>query len=459
VKLLRVFRTSLFRYTLNYLVGVSLAVFAVLALVYGSYTLGFFRELNSLIARETLAIAERDARDGIDGVSASIAERIQAPNFPRLFYLLVDAGGNKLAGNLARWPERLGPVEDWVGPGAAIRQWTESGERFEFVGSSTVFDGGERLLVARHYQDITEYLRLTLTVVTQAMIATIVLGSLGAALLALLMERRIAGVNRSIASILSGDLAQRIPVVNVDDDDFARLIVNFNHMLDRLEQLMEGVKQLSDNIAHDLRTPLTRLRNGLASVELDEAGEQREAVTGLLEEADALLATFSALLRIAQIESGNRRSAFCPNDIATIVHDVCEFYEPLAADRGLQVHSRLDGPCPGVCDRDLLFQAFANLLDNAIKYSPAGGAVRVAITRTAQAVQVVVEDQGPGVPAAERDKVFQRFYRLEQSRSRYPGNGLGLSLVQAVIALHGGTVELSDAAPGLRVSVTLPRSA
>ena len=347
MKLLRVFRTSLFRYTLNYLVGVSLAVFAVLALVYGSYTLGFFRELNSLIARETRAIAERDARDGIAGVSSSIAERIQAPNFPRLFYLLVDAQGNKLAGNLARWPERLGPVEDWVGPGAAIRQWTESGERFEFVGSSTVFTGGEQLLVARHYQDITEYLRLTLTVVTQAMIATIVLGSLGAALLALLMERRIAGVNRSIASILSGDLAQRIPVVNVDDDDFARLIVNFNHMLDRLEQLMEGVKQLSDNIAHDLRTPLTRLRNGLASVELDEAGEQREAVTGLLEEADALLATFSALLRIAQIESGNRRSAFCPNDIATIVHDVCEFYEPLAADRGLQVHSRLDGPCPG----------------------------------------------------------------------------------------------------------------
>ena len=212
MKLLRVFRTSLFRYTLNYLVGVSLAVFAVLALVYGSYTLGFFRELNSLIARETRAIAERDARDGIAGVSSSIAERIQAPNFPRLFYLLVDAGGNKLAGNLARWPERLGPVEDWVGPGAAIRQWTESGERFEFVGSSTVFTGGEQLLVARHYQDITEYLRLTLTVVTQAMIATIVLGSLGAALLALLMERRIAGVNRSIASILSGDLAQRIPV-------------------------------------------------------------------------------------------------------------------------------------------------------------------------------------------------------------------------------------------------------
>jgi signal transduction histidine kinase len=298
VKLLRIFRTSLFRYTLNYMVGVSLAVFVVLALVYGSYTLGFFRELNSLIARETSAIASRNASGGIPAVSASIAERIQAPTFPRLFYLLVDARGEKLAGNLARWPERLGPAEDWIGPGVAIRQWTETGFRFEFVGSTTVFAGGERLLVARHYQDITEYLRLTLTVVTQSMLATIVLGSIGAALLALLMERRIVGVNRSIAGILSGDLAQRIPVVNVNDDDFARLIVNFNHMLDRIEQLMEGVKQLSDNIAHDLRTPLTRLRNGLASVELDELGEQRGTVAGLIEEADALLATFSALLRI-----------------------------------------------------------------------------------------------------------------------------------------------------------------
>jgi signal transduction histidine kinase len=457
MRLLRGFRTSLFRYTLNYMVGVSLSVFVVLALVYGSYTLGFFRELNNLIARESAALALRNTEGGIDGVSALIGERIQAPTLPRLFYLLVDGQGQKLAGNLARWPERLGPVEGWVGPGAAIRQWTESAERHEFVGATTVFPGGERLLVARHYQDITEYLRLTLTVVAQAMLATIVLGSIGAALLALLMERRIVGVNRSIAGILSGDLAQRIPVVNVNDDDFARLIVNFNHMLDRIEQLMEGVKQLSDNIAHDLRTPLTRLRNGLASLELDELGEQRGMVAGLIEEADALLATFSALLRIAQIESGNRRAAFAATDLATILADVCEFYEPLAADRGLHVDTRLASPCASVCDRDLLFQAFANLLDNAIKYSPAGTTVTVELAQHEGGVEVVFADQGPGIPLAERDKVFQRFYRVEESRSGHPGNGLGLSLVQAVIALHGGSVALSDNSPGLRVRVFLPR--
>lgn len=438
------------------MIGVSIAVFVVLALVYGSYTLGYFRELNALVEKETAALAAREASDGIPGVSATIAERIQAPTFPRLFYLLVDASGEKLAGNLARWPERLGPVGDWIGPAAALRQWTEPGEPFEFVGSTTVFPGGGRLLVARHYQDITEYLRLTLTVLAQAMLATIVLGSIGAALLALLMERRIGVVNRSIAGILSGDLAQRIPVLNANDDDFARLIVNFNHMLDRIEQLMEGVKQLSDNIAHDLRTPLTRLRNGLANLEIDEPGTQRDAVASLIEEADALLATFSALLRIAQIETGNRRAAFASEDLATVLADVCEFYEPLALERGLEVRTHLCAPCVVVCDRDLLFQAFANLLDNAIKYSPPDGVVDVSLVHRATGIEVVITDQGPGIPAGERDKVFQRFYRVEASRSGHPGNGLGLSLVQAVIALHGGTVSLGDIAPGLRVGVSLP---
>ena len=456
IRIPRIFRTSLFRYTLNYVIGVSIAVFVVLALVYGSYTLGYFRELNALVAKETAALAARDTTDGIAGVSGTIAERIQTPTFPRLFYLLVDARGEKLAGNLARWPERLGPVGDWIGPGAAIRQWTEPGEPFEFVGSTTVFPSGERLLVARHYQDITEYLRLTLTVLAQAMLATILLGSVGAALLALLMERRIGVVNRSIAGILSGDLARRIPVLNANDDDFALLIVNFNHMLDRIEQLMEGVKQLSDNIAHDLRTPLTRLRNGLANLETGGPGREQEAVASLIEEADSLLATFSALLRIAQIETGNRRAAFASDDLATVLADVCEFYEPLALERGLEVRTHLAAPCVAVCDRDLLFQAFANLLDNAIKYSPPDGVIEVSLVHRATGIEVVITDQGPGIPAGERDKVFQRFYRVEESRSGHPGNGLGLSLVQAVIALHGGTVSLGDTAPGLRVSVTLP---
>jgi signal transduction histidine kinase len=311
-------------------------------------------------------------------------------------------------------------------------------------------------MVAQNYQDIREYLRLTLTVLLQAMVATIVLGSIGAALLALWIERRIATVNRSIDGILRGDLSQRIPV-NTADDDFARLIKNFNRMLERIQQLMEGVTQLSDNIAHDLRTPLMRLRNGLSGIELDDLGARRETVAGLIEEADALLATFGALLRIAQIESGNRRAAFQQNDLSTIAADVCEFYEPLAAERGITLETRIARECLGICDRDLLFQALANLIDNAIKYAPEGGCVGLALQCEGPRARFIVSDNGPGIPEAERDKVFQRFYRVEASRSQRPGNGLGLSLVQAVVALHGGEIRLDDNGPGLRVSLGLPR--
>ncbi len=459
MNLSRIFRANLFLYTLYYLIGVSVAVFIVLALIYASLTYGFFGEMNALISAETRMLNERYAAGGEEAVSEEIALRIQEPRFPRLFYLLVDAQGRKIGGNLAHWPERLGQGEEWAGIGHGLREWIRSANTVEFVGSSTRFVNGERLLVARHYQDISEYLRLTLTVLAQTMLATIVLGSVGAVWLALITERRLSSVNRSITEILGGDLSQRIPVSRGPaDDDYMRLIVNFNHMLDRITQLMEGLRQLSDNIAHDLRTPLTRLRNKLTSIELDEHGETREQVAGLIEEADTLLATFNALLRIAQIESGNKRLAFAATDLTTILHDVFEFYEPLAAEKDQQVRLELPAACASVFDRDLLFQAFANLLDNAIKYAPRGGHIEVRLRDEARQHCVSVCDDGPGIPQAERQKVFQRFYRVEGSRSLHPGNGLGLSLVQAVINLHGGSVVLGDNAPGLCVSVSLPRA-
>jgi signal transduction histidine kinase len=457
MNLSRIFRASLFRYTLNYLLGVSVAVFAVLAIGYASLTFSYFRDMNALIGSETRALATRFASEGIGGVSVGIAERIQAASFPRLFYLLVDAHGQKIAGNLAHWPERFGQGEDWLGFERTLAELRGGEQAYDFVGASTRFDDGSRLLVARHFKDISEFLRLTLTVAMQAMLATIVLGFIGAVLLLAILERRIAAINHSIGGILSGELGQRIPVGS-GDDDFTRLIVNFNHLLDRIAQLMEDLKQLSDNIAHDLRTPLTRLRNRLASIEFDEQGERSEAVAELLQESDELLATFNALLRIAQIESGNRRSGFAESDLVPILRDVCEFYEPLAGEKNQSVRVELPASCAGVYDRDLLFQAFANLLDNAIKYAPEGGHITVRLEAGDGNAGVTVGDDGPGIPAAERDRVFQRFYRVEESRSQHPGNGLGLSLVQAVINLHGGSVTLADNRPGLRVTVQLPRT-
>jgi signal transduction histidine kinase len=214
---------------------------------------------------------------------------------------------------------------------------------------------------------------------------------------------------------------------------------------------------VSDNIAHDLRTPLARLRNRLEelSMDIDPSAASRATVEQALEEADGLLNTFNALLRIARIESHDSSSNFAPIDINELVRDVMELYEPLAEEKGLRLTSDLQGRPLVAGDRDLLFQALANLLDNAIKYSPAHSEIRCSLLPDNGGFRLTLSDKGPGIPAEQRDKVFQRFFRLEQSRTT-PGNGLGMSLVQAVMQLHRLTIELQDNQPGLQVIIRFP---
>ena len=289
------------------------------------------------------------------------------------------------------------------------------------------------------------------------MVATIVLGTIGGAITAALSMRRIEGINTSLRRIMSGDFSERIEV-SQSSGDFRRLAENVNQMLDRIEVLMTGVRQVSDNIAHDLRTPLTRLRNKLSDLH-DNCDDpaNREQVEALIDEADGLLGTFGALLRIAQVESGNRRSGFAEVDLCTLVSDVIELYEPLASDKEQHFKTALARVGKVVGDRNLLFQAVANLVDNAIKYTPEGGEVMVGVSIEPEAYRIYVADTGVGIPEADREKVFQRFFRVESSRGCHPGNGLGLSLVQAVVRLHEGSISLEDNCPGLRVVIRLPR--
>jgi signal transduction histidine kinase len=273
------------------------------------------------------------------------------------------------------------------------------------------------------------------------------------------MVRRIEAVNQTSREIMSGDLYRRIPM-DRSGDDFDELAGNLNAMLDRITALMEEVRRISDNIAHDLKTPLSRLKNSLELLHAD-SHEDTESRAALVEqaivEADGLLSTFNALLRIARIESGERHAAFAAVDLPQLLHDVVGFYAPLAEERQQDLTLQVNAVAPLQGDRDLLFQAFANLLDNAIKYTPSQGRIKVGLSEQAGHTRVTVSDSGPGIPEQARDKVFRRFYRLDESR-RQPGNGLGLSLVAAVAKLHEMKLRMEDNAPGLRVAMEFTRS-
>ena len=289
---------------------------------------------------------------------------------------------------------------------------------------------------------------------------TLALALLGGFLMSRSTTRRIEVINNTSRRIMNGHLSLRIPTRGTDDD-FDQLAENLNQMLDRIVYLMEGIRHVSDSIAHDLRTPLTRLRNQLEntlmSVDNDEAREQAGKAVA---EADQLLATFNALLRIARLETRGNTADMQQVPLGELVSDACELYEALAEDKEQQFEQSLEDHVVIEGDRDLLFQMVSNLIDNAIKYTPEQGEIRVNVRKDGNDAIFEVGDSGIGIPDDEKDQVFQRFYRVGKSRS-LPGNGLGLSLVSAVAEIHQGVISLSDHHPGedypgLMVTIRLP---
>jgi signal transduction histidine kinase len=280
---------------------------------------------------------------------------------------------------------------------------------------------------------------------------TLCLGLIGGLMMSWSMMRRLDAINQTSRQIMTGELSRRIPTKGTNDE-FDQLADNLNAMLEQIEKLMVGVRQVSDNIAHDLRTPLTRLRNRLEQMRLQEpkTDEYDMQLEKSIMEADQLLATFNALLRIAKIESGSHLIRKKPVNLEALVRDASELYEALAEEKNQSLTLKLIPHLQVQGDRDLLFQAIVNLLDNAVKYTPSGGKIGITLFKRKDIVEIIVTDTGTGIPIEAHDKVLQRFYRLEISRST-PGNGLGLSLVAAVAMLHHAKLRLEDNAPGLRV--------
>lgn len=451
----RIFTTYTFRFMFSYVMVLSITVFVLLAIVYSLYSHDEFNRVQQSIARELDRLEARYREAGEAGVQSYVLAQNARGDQSRFFYLLADRDHRKLAGDLDAWPDFRDFSQGWLSFEREVLTWDESAEHREFMARSRSMADGRQLLVARHYSDLVSNGQLMLRMLARGMLITICLGVIGGAWSSLAMLREIEAINQGVKGIMGGDLSERIPISG-RGGDIEVLVANFNNLLDRIQSLMNGVRQVSDNIAHDLRTPLTRLRNHLADMERHGGVVPREEMQAMLAEADGLLATFNGLLRIAQVESGHRRSAFAPLELRAILRDVVEFYEPLAHDKEQVLELDLDGEVTVTGDRDLLFQALANILDNAIKYTPRLGRIAVSLSHDAAQARVEVADNGPGIAEEKREKVFERFYRIEASRGREPGNGLGLSLVAAVAKLHEGRVVLGDNHPGLKVILYLP---
>jgi len=408
------------------------------------------RQIDETIEAEIGGLAEQYRRRGLVGLTTLITERLARDPGGASVYLLADEDLKPLVGNLSRWPEAARGSEGWIG--FQLRDWghDKSGEH-RARARTFVLRRGLHLLVGRDVRDLEATRKRILVALGWGLAITAALALAAGLTMGTRVMRRIEAINQTSRDIMEGDLSRRVPTDGAGDD-FGELANNLNRMLERIEQLMATVRQVSDNIAHDLRTPLTRLRTRLelARAATDLPGESQEAIERAVEDAEELLVTFNALLRIARIESESRRGGFATVDLTALVQDLAELYEPLAADKAQHLAVAVQDLVSVAGDRDLLFQAAANLVDNAIKYSPKHGHIELSAHLSSGRPEITVADTGPGIPADMHEKVLQRFFRLDESRST-PGSGLGLSLVRAVAELHGAAIALEDNQPGLRV--------
>jgi hypothetical protein len=404
------------------------------------------RQTDAAIRADATSLATRAAEHGTPALPLAITERMDL-DFENLnIYLLRDASGRVLAGNLPAWPEAMPRDSGWH----TVPVRRDGGDwRTEARFLHVPLADGADLLVGR---DIAEKLRLRGVLAEGlAMSGAIALtiAVLGAATLRRAVAERLAPAASTAEAIAAGDLSRRVPL-SARGDEFDQLGATMNTMLGRIATLMEGVRGVSDSLAHDLRTPLARARAQLEEA-LASARDEPAALRGALErgiaDLDSIIRIFHALLRIAEAEAGARRAAFRALDLAEVAADAAEFYGAAAEAKGQEIVLSLPAALPLTGDPDLLLQAVANLLDNAVKFSPAGGRILLSAEALPGAVEIRVADGGPGIAPPDRARAGERFFRADAARST-PGSGLGLSLVRAVAHLHGGDLLLGDAEPG-----------
>ncbi|MGY3621100.1 signal transduction histidine kinase [Bradyrhizobium sp. USDA 10063] len=387
-------------------------------------------------------------RSGREGLIELIRNRIADSSSADDVYLLVDSASAVLAGNLDKWPSAATAAREWTEFRAPHRP--DAASQSLFRAMSSTLPTGDRLLVGTDISDLDSFAAK----IKAAVIAIIFLMFVVAVVASILVTQRTVGriesINAISRAIMQSGLDKRIPLRG-SHDEWDRVAENLNLMLDRIEALMGDVKQVSDNVAHDLRTPLTRMRGRLEKAYHGEriGGNDQALIGDTIADLDAVLGMFASITRIAHIETQARKGAFRTVNLVEIASEVVELYDAAAERDGTDLSITGEREVLVTGDRDLLFDAIANLVDNAIKHGRAGGRIVVACENVDDGAAIAITDDGPGIPPSERDHVFKRFYRLEQSRYT-PGNGLGLSLVAAVAHLHGARIELRDHSPGLQ---------
>lgn len=452
--LVRLFRTTAFKLSLAYLVLFGIGAALVLTRLQINVEDLFDEQTAQTIDADIRGLAEQYSEGGIRQLVEVIERRARAPGAS--LYLVTTFSGDLVAGNIAALPADLPDQSELV----ELRYQRRGEATATHRAMMRLFQlpGGFRLLVGHDLHDRKLLRGILRRALATSLFWLIAIGTLGGLIVARRILARLDSLSASARRIMSGDLDQRLPLMGADDE-LDRLAGNLNAMLERIEQLMAGLREVSDNIAHDLKTPLTRLRNRAdAALRSDLTEEQyREALTDMIEESDALIRIFDALLMIARAEAGYCSDFMGAFDASRVAADIVEMYEPVAEEHGARIEVEAEDGLIIRGNRELLGQALVNLVDNALKYGATepDAVVRVAARRSGEAIEIEVSDRGPGIAAKDRDRVIGRFVRLENSRSR-PGSGLGLSLAAAVARLHGGALRIEDNRPGLRVVLSLP---
>ena len=467
-RIAQLWRTSTVRLTATFILIFSIFAILLLAFITWQSSVQIQRQQANAIDSEVRVLQRIGAVQGIRALAFAL-ERISRAPGPGVYYL-GDASGQYLLGNVSDVPAQV-----LIEPGIysfdyeRANPFTESSgadpdtprEKTGFaVVRSVELGNGMRLVVGRDVVERRGFSAIIVQSFLFGVLGIILFSIIAGGVTARRVLKRIDTIRDTSTKIMSGNLSERVPVTR-RNDEFDGLATNLNAMLDRIEQLLQGLKQVTDNVAHDLKTPLTRLRNQAESALREGASDEsrQQALETTIAESDRLIRTFNALLMIARAEAGAPSGALADVDISAVVADLAELYSPVAEDEGILVETSIE---PGVslrANRELIGQAMVNLLENAVKYAkPEGGGqgrITVVLRRHDDRVLIEVADNGPGIPEEDRKRVLERFVRLEKSRSE-PGSGLGLSLVDAVTRLHGGVFRIEDNAPGVRAVIDLP---